>query len=363
MKHYDYEEEFHKRDRKESRKLRKRAQNTDRSKYKKTDASKQTKEASSKENLHKGKVLSISGEGSIVDFEEKQYLCSLKGLLKKEKSLSKNLIAVGDLVSFTISSKDQGVIVRVEPRESILSRTDISGKKEQLIAVNVDIAVICVSVASPPLKPPLIDRYLIAAEKGNLQPLIVINKMDLLPEAKEAEKDLYDAFLLAYEPLGISILLLSTKTGAGIENLSKILQNKTSVFSGQSGVGKSTILNVAFGLQLKTGKLTQKTDKGAHTTTRAELLTLPGGGYCVDTPGIRSFGLWDLKKEDIRDHFTEFRSKRRKRCKFPNCSHTQEPDCSVLRAVKRGTISMLRYESYLTLLNEANQQIKKTTWS
>lgn len=362
MKHYDYEEEFHKNNRKDSKKRRKQAQNTDRSKYKKTDASKPTKETSVKDT-HKGKVLSISGEGSVVDFEGKQYICSLKGFLKKDKSLSKNLIAVGDLVSFTISSKTQGAIVRVEPRRSILSRIDISGKKEQLIAVNVDIAVICVSVSSPPLKPPLIDRYLIAAEKGNLEPLIVINKIDLLPKAKEAERELYEAFLLAYMPLGIPILLLSTKTGVGIEDLITSIQNKTSVFSGQSGVGKSTILNVAFDLTLKTGKLTQKTDKGAHTTTRAELLTLPNGGYCVDTPGIRSFGLWDLKKEDIRTHFTEFTSKRRKQCKFPDCTHTQEPDCSVLRAVKRGTISLMRYESYLTLFAEADQQTKKTTWS
>ncbi|HSX13545.1 MAG TPA: ribosome small subunit-dependent GTPase A [Chlamydiales bacterium] len=353
MKHYDFEEEFHARDRKQFRKERKLAQSSDRSKFKKTNVT--TKEQMTHENTHVGRVLSISGEGSLVDFEEKQYLCSLKGLLKKEKSLTKNLIAVGDRVQFQISSEKEGAIVAVMPRTSILSRTDISGKKEQLIAVNVDLAIICVSIAEPPLKPSLVDRYLIAAEKGNLQPVIVVNKIDLVDEQKE----LYEEFLTGYEPLGYPIVSISTKTGVGLDALASLLQNKTSVFSGQSGVGKSSLLNACFGLKLKTGELTQKTAKGAHTTTMAELLALPGGGYCVDTPGVRSFGIWNLQKQDVIDHFRELKVQ----CKFPDCSHTNEPDCTVIKKVENGTISPLRYQSYLTLINELQTQNSKTTWN
>jgi ribosome biogenesis GTPase / thiamine phosphate phosphatase len=363
LKNYDYEEEFHSRDRKQFRKERKIAQNTDRSKYKKTDLSSETpQELIPQENLHIGRVVSISGEGSCVDYEGKQYLCSLKGFLKKEKSLTKNLIAVGDFVHFSIASEKEGIIVQIAPRTSILSRTDISGKKEQLIAVNIDIAVITVSLVEPPLKPALIDRYLIAAEKGNLHPIIVINKIDLLDEAGEEEKNLFAEFLTVYESLGIPILSISTKSGVGIDSLKSLLQNKTSVFSGQSGVGKSSLLNACFGLTLKTGELTQKTAKGAHTTSMAELLALPGGGYCVDTPGIRSFGIWSLKKEEVMEHFRDLRSLKKK-CKFPDCMHIQEPKCAVLRAIEMGKLSPLRYESYLTLLNESLSSSDKTTWS
>ncbi len=363
MKHYDEEDEFLSRDRKEFKKIRKIAQNTDRSKYKKTDLSPENpRDLSSQKDLRLGRVLSISGEGSSIDSEGKQYLCSLKGFLKKERNLTKNLIAVGDIVHFRASSEKEGSIVDIAPRTSILSRTDISGKKEQLIAVNVDIAVICVSIGEPPLKPSLVDRYLIAAEKGNLHPIIAINKIDLLETSSEEEKELYRDFLSAYEPLGYPIVSISTKTGVGLDALRSLLQNKTSVFSGQSGVGKSSLLNACFGLSLKTGELTQKTAKGAHTTSMAELLALPGGGYCVDTPGIRSFGIWSLKKEEVIAHFRDL-SVLRKKCKFPDCTHTQEPECAVIRGIERKKVPLLRYESYLSLLNEAISSSDKTTWS
>lgn len=339
------------------------AQNLDRSKYKKTDLNPaNTEEIKREENVHLGRVLSISGEGSSVDCEGKLYLCSLKGFLKKEKSLTKNLIAVGDRVHFTISSEKEGAIVHVCPRTSCLSRTDISGKKEQLIAVNIDLAVISVSVVEPPLKPSLVDRYLIAAEKGNLHPIIVINKIDLLTHASVEEHELYNNFLSAYEKLGYPILSVSTETGVGIEALKSLLQNKTSVFSGQSGVGKSSLLNACFGLRLRVGELTQKTAKGAHTTTMAALIALPGGGYCVDTPGIRSFGVWRLKKEEVLSHFQDIAAFGAN-CKFPDCMHGEEPHCAVHEALEEGKIAPLRYESYHTLLNESLSDSDKTTWS
>ena len=357
MKYYDREEDFHAQDRKEFRKERKLAQSTDRSKFKKTDQ-KEASPSICKADLHLGRVVSISGEGSWVDCDGKRQLCSLKGFLKKEKNLSKNLIAVGDRVYVS----KEGAIEQIAPRTSFLSRTDISGKKEQLIAVNIDLAIISVSVVEPPLKPALVDRYLIAAEKGNLHPVIVINKIDLLETASEEERALYRDFLAAYERLGYPILSVSTETGVGIAALRTLLQNKTSVFSGQSGVGKSSLLNACFGLSLKVGVLSQKTIKGAHTTSMAELLSLSGGGYCVDTPGIRSFALWDLKKDDVTRHFQDLIAFSCF-CKFPDCIHLNEPQCGVLKALEAGKIAPLRYESYQTLLTAAMEGTDKTTWS
>jgi ribosome biogenesis GTPase len=341
---FDYEEAFHNRDRKQWRKERKLAQEGDRSKFKKTDQEKKEPVPIDPSWL-KGRVVAITGEGIWVDAGKGRFLASLKGLLKKERLEVKNILAVGDLVYYT----EDLAIAHVSDRYSHLSRIDISGKKEQLIAVNIDQAVIAVSCVNPPLKPALIDRYLIAAEKGNIHPIIAINKIDLLEEDEE-EKERYEAVLSAYEKLGIPVLSLSIKTGVGLDALKALLKGKTSVFTGQSGVGKSSLINACFGLELKTGELATKTAKGSHTTTTAELLPLPEGGYCVDTPGIRSFAIWKLQREEVKDHFREFAGIR---CRYPDCQHINEPDCGVLKALEKGKISPLRYESYLSLLSEA----------
>jgi ribosome biogenesis GTPase len=356
LKHFDYEEDFHSRERKQFRKERKIAQKTDRSKFKKTDLERKTIAPLS--DLRRGRVVAITGEGAFVDFEGQPVLCSLKGLMKKETAQVKNLLAVGDWVRCS----EEGAIEQVEERVSILGRTDITGRKEQLIAVNVDQVIITVSVVNPPLKPALVDRYLIAAAKGKIHPIIVINKIDLLEKGSEEERVRYRQFLAAYEPLGIPILSISTETKVGIDALRSLLQNKTSVFSGQSGVGKSSLLNICFGFELKVGELTMKTAKGSHTTTSAELIPLPGGGYCVDTPGVRSFGIWDLTKEDVMRHFTEFEPFS-PHCKYPDCNHVNEPNCAVQNALKEGTLASLRYESYVNLLEEIASGSKSKTWS
>lgn len=361
MKNFDHEEEFHARDKKQFRKERRIVQKNDRSKFKKSDQDQLTENKEVAHHLNRGRVISITGEGSWVDFEDKIYLCSLKGLLKKDLQKTKNLIAVGDWVRFSAVSEKEGVISQVEKRVSFLSRSDISGKKEQLIAVNIDQAIICASVAGPPLKPPLIDRYLIAAEKGKMHPLIVINKVDLLGICNPEEELCYKEFISAYERLGYPILSVSTKTGIGIEALRSLLQGKTSVFSGQSGVGKSSLLNACFHLTLKTGDLAQKTFKGTHTTTTANLLSLPSGGYCVDTPGIRSFGIWDLTKEEITSHFVDI-AEIACNCKYLDCAHTQEPNCAVLTALEEGKLSPIRYQSYQSLMAEIKSTSGKT-WS
>jgi ribosome biogenesis GTPase len=343
-----YEEAFHRSDRKLSRMERKIASKQDRSKYKKTD------QDQLKKGALRGRVLAIFAEGIQVDVEGTLYQCQVKGSLKKNKSDSKNLLAVGDFVY--INPKEEScVIFKVEPRRSILSRADnLSQKRQQLIAANIDQVIITVSAVSPPLKPSLIDRYIIAARKGNMEPIIVINKADLLAENPE-ETEIFNLCQKTYKDLGITCIKVSVLTGEGIEDLKNLMHQKTSVFSGQSGTGKSSLINAITGANLKTGKLTTKTAKGSHTTTSTSLLPLEKGGFCVDTPGIRSFGIWNLSSDELEEYFEEI-AEAATSCRFPGCSHLTEEGCAVLEAVEKGTISPLRVTSFFALLETIQKE-------
>lgn len=365
---FHFEEDFHGKDRKAHRKERKEASQKDRSKYKKSDQDQLKKRSETPSSIakewEKGLVLVVTAEGIVVDLHGKIFLCSLKGNLKKEKSLDKNLLVVGDEVYFTKQTEEEGVIVQVEKRRSVLSRADnLSRRKQQLIAANINQVLITSSVITPGLKPYLIDRYIIAAKKGNLLPIIVINKIDLLitppsditQEDLEKEKALYKEILSIYKDLSIPIYAVSTKTGEGIEALKKGMQNTTSVFSGQSGVGKSSLINMVVGSSLRIGKIVEKTNKGSHTTTTAHLLPLEEGGFCIDTPGIKSFGIWNLEKQEIQEYFPEIQEEA-KHCKFPDCRHLQEPGCAVIQAVEEGRLSSLRFASYCALLEDLSKE-------
>lgn len=363
------EEEYFGDERKSGKQARKIAKAKDRSKYKKTDREKFQKSSDlhknikvTKENLLKGRVLSIASQGIIVDHEGVSYTCTLRGLLKKEKNQMKNLVTVGDFVLFEVSTGDEGLIAHVEPRHSILSRADnLSRRKEQLIAANIDQVLVTVSVVSPPLKPFLVDRYIIAASKGNMEPVILINKIDLLQDKTidavllEQEKELYDEFLTAYQSAGIPVIPISATTGEGIAALKEVMKDKASVFSGQSGVGKSSLINAVTGHSLRVGKIVDKTQKGSHTTSTTNLLPLEFGGWCIDTPGIKSFGVWDLKKDDIEKYFAEIHHWG-EQCRYPNCAHLHEQDCAVMHALEEGKISPLRYQSYQYLMMSVSQQ-------
>jgi ribosome biogenesis GTPase len=363
------EEEYFSQDRKASRKERKRISSKDRSKYKKTDQDqlkKQAQETSSETDadLKLGRVLAILPEGILVACDHRQLLCTLKGALKKEKNRIKNLIAVGDFVRFEDKDSQQGTIVKIEERQSVLSRADnLSRNKEQLIAVNIDQVLITTSVVLPPLKPFLVDRYIIATQKGNMHPIIVVNKIDLLRnrplEIDETiwteEQALYEEFLMIYRGLGFTVLPVSIETQEGIEELKQIMQGKTSVFSGQSGVGKSSLINLVTGSKLATGSVVQRTRKGSHTTTTTHLIPLEGEGFCIDTPGIKSFGLWNLRADEIVAYFPEIFAMSA-HCKFLDCAHLNEPDCAVKKAVEEKLISPLRFASYCALMSSLTEE-------
>lgn len=350
--------------RKDSRMERKMAKKRDRSKYKKTDQDKlQKKELPvCDEALKRGIVTLIRPEQFFVDDNGSCYICSLRGALKKETSKLKNLVIVGDVVNFAPTGPETGTIVSVEPRKSVLSRADhLSQQKEHLIAANVDQVFITVSVMDPPLRVTIVDRYLIAAEKGELRPIIVCNKIDLLDdpnyseEDRERQEEMMQECSKVYNGIGITFLEISATTGAGLDKIADLMKDRISVFSGQSGTGKSSLINGATGFDLKVGKTVAATRKGSHTTSFTQLLALPFGGWCIDTPGIKSFGVWDLKEQDLRHYFGEIDEESR-RCKFPDCRHQGEPGCVIPQALEEGRISPLRYDSYLTLLQSLKQE-------
>lgn len=337
MKDHDDLEEtlFGNKERKIERKI---ARKTDRSKYKKTDQDKRKKQET-KENLLRGRIVAVLPEEIIVFHEESLLICTLKGRLKQERQRVKNLVVVGDFVWF----EKEGGIVSVEERSTLLSRRASHGsRKEQIIASNIDCVLITASIKHPPLAPEVIDRYIIAAEKGHLEPVIVINKADL-GEAEEIVK--------LYRELGYTVLCVSAETGLGIEKLKQAMKDKSSLFAGESGVGKSSLINAVADLELPTKEVATKTQKGVHTTTGAKLIPLPFGGWCVDSAGIQSFGLWDLHKDDLVHHFPEIFEKGRE-CKYGDCAHASEPGCMVLKAVESGQISKLRYHSFRKLWGE-----------
>ena len=362
----DYEEDFQHQGKRENRKERQELSARDRSKYKKTDQDQkheQLKETplSTGEHQKRGRVLRISPEIITVAADDAIFTCILKGSLKKNRTKQKNLLSVGDWVHVEMKSPDFGSIFHVEKRTSFLARADnLSRRKQQLIAVNIDQVFIVMSLVAPKFKPLLVDRYILSAKKGNMAPIILINKSDLLTDPPEnisqadisAEKLSLEGFLEAYRPLNIPILQLSVSTGENLRALEELMHNKTSVFSGQSGVGKSSLINAVLGSSLPIGDVIEKTRKGSHTTTCAELIPLKNKGFCVDTPGIKSFGVYDISPEDVLQIFPDF-APYALRCKFPNCTHVHEPQCGIKEALENQELHPLRYASYTTLLQES----------
>ncbi|HUW31345.1 MAG TPA: ribosome small subunit-dependent GTPase A [Planctomycetota bacterium] len=288
-----------------------------------------------------GVVIEIVPGGCIVQSGSDTVRCVLRGLLKSLETKEQNVIAVGDRVAFLRVDDSTAVVERVYPRRTILSRKYM--EREHVVAVNVDQLAIVVSVAAPPLRTGLIDRYLVAAGKGELEPVIAVNKIDL------AEDDSHRAIMQVYTDLGYRVIYCSVETGEGLDDVRNALAGKTSILAGQSGAGKSSILNALQpGLKLRVGDVSEATSKGIHTTTSVRLLALEFGGYVVDTPGIREFALWDVSRKEVPHYFREFHAYLGT-CRLRGCTHTHEPGCEVKAALEQGAISRERYESYFRL--------------
>lgn len=309
----------------------------------------------------RGLVVAVHGLVSHVEDEAgREWGCTLRRVLRTLLIEQRSVVTVGDRVWFSPAGADlgelpAGVIERVEPRSSTLSRREFRGREHALVA-NADQLLIIASVAQPRLKPHLIDRYLVAAGKGGLRAIVCLNKADLGEggvEGMEREDSVPLADLLSeYRALGYTCLTTSAVTGAGLDELREQLRGHLTVLSGQSGVGKSSLLNALQpGLRLAVQDVSATNQKGRHTTTHARLLRLDLGGYVVDTPGIRAFDVWNVRPDELEALFIEF-VPHVARCRFHNCLHREELGCAVREAVERGEISERRYWSYLKLFEE-----------
>ena len=292
-----------------------------------------------------GRVLSVHGSTSAVEAEDRAlYKCATRRLLKTLSTDQRHVVVAGDRVWFRPAENHEGTILRVEPRQGVLSRT--SRGRQQVIVANVDQLLVVGSAAEPTLKPNLIDRYLVSAHHNQLRPLVVINKVDLIDAAE------LQPLVGAYSQMGYEVVLASATTGAGVERLRSALAGRSSAICGQSGVGKSSLLNAVDPLlKLRTASVSEENEKGRHTTTTARLLPISSGGYVVDTPGIRQFQLWDIIAQEVIGYFRDLRPYVCL-CRYPNCSHTHEADCAVKNAVADGRLDARRYESYCSLFAE-----------
>ena len=292
-----------------------------------------------------GRVLRVHGLNCIVRSEDgTQSSCAVRGLLKSLATDQRHVVAAGDQVYFRPEGTSQGIILAVKERHGVLSRT--SKGRRHIIVSNVDLLLIIASAAEPDLKPHLIDRFLVTAEQASLEPVIVINKVDLIDPVE------LQPVIGVYAQMGYRTLMVSATMGWGVDTLRDLVRGRQSVVTGQSGVGKSSLLNaIQTGLALRVQRVSQENMKGKHTTTTAELIPLAAGGYLVDTPGIRQLELWDVSPPEVCGLFRDIRPYV-SHCRFPDCTHIHEVDCAVLDAVADGRIDPRRYNSYVHLIED-----------
>lgn len=295
----------------------------------------------------RGRVVSFIGLNIQVrcDTTAEEFSCSVRGILRSLARDARNVVVTGDCVLFRQEGDShQGVIERVEPRHGILSRG--SHGREHILVANIDQVLIVASAADPEFRPQLVDRYLICAEERGILPIVCVSKIDLISLHTILPN------LRAFARAGCIVVPASIRTGQGIAQLRQLLAGRQTAVSGQSGVGKSSLLNaIDPALGLATADVSGWTHKGTHTTRRARLVNLSLGGWVCDTPGIRQFELWNLSRNDVDGYFPEFRPFL-PYCRFQNCTHSREDSCGIRLAVDRGLVSKLRYASYLRLLEE-----------
>ena len=302
--------------------------------------------------------LVIKSTGSWYTVEDNNgeiFECKIKGNFRIKGIKNTNPVAVGDRVGFTLQqvSADEkdakiGLITSISERKNYIIRRSINlSKQAHIIAANIDQAVLVVTLNYPVTTTTFIDRYLASAEAYRIPVLLVFNKTD---RYDFNQKHKLNELRELYEKIGYKCLTTSAKTGLGMDELKKALQNKTNVVNGHSGVGKSTLINILQpGLNLKTKEISDSHQTGKHTTTYSELFKLSFGGYIIDTPGIKAFGVLEMEPWEISHYFVEI-FKVSENCQYNNCSHTHEPGCAVKIAVEKGNIARSRFISYLGLL-------------
>jgi ribosome biogenesis GTPase / thiamine phosphate phosphatase len=309
---------------------------------KRTVASQQDGEAKF-DGLLRGRVISVHGlRVKVLSDDGRIYQCAVRQVLKSLSIDGRTAVVAGDEVRFRADSEIDGMIEHVQPRRGVISRT--SRGQQHILAANIDYLLIIVSLAQPGIKPALIDRFLLTAAQCDVVPIIVLNKADLIDPVG------FQPLMGNYASMGYRILMTSAQSGLNVEYLRHLLVGKQTVLAGQSGVGKSSLLNaIEPGLGLAVGEVSLDNEKGRHTTTAARLIPLIGGGAVFDTPGIRQFQLWDIAAAEVAGLMPDFLPYV-SGCRYPNCLHLTEDQCAVKNAVADGRISDRRYDAYCHLL-------------
>ena len=295
-----------------------------------------------------GLVLKTTGKNyEVIDAEGTIRMCQIRGKMRLEGRNTTNPVAAGDHVMIDLESDEEGSIVEILPRKNYIIRRSVNLSKEaQIVAANIDLALLIVTLTQPQTSPGFIDRFLLTAEAYHIPVHLVFHKVDQYDDAEMLE---VDAMMDLYQKIGYPCLKTSLETDQGLEELEASIIGKVVLISGHSGTGKSSLVNYFIpDKDLRIGDISDATGKGMHTTTFAEMHAIPEGGYFVDTPGIKGFGLVDIAKEDIQSYFREF-FELLPECKFHNCKHLNEPGCAVIHALQKGDIAESRYRSYVSM--------------
>ncbi len=295
-----------------------------------------------------GKWYDVKGEDGMV------YQCQVRGKVRLDERSTTNPVAAGDHVNFDVENEHEGNITHIHERKNYIIRKSVNLSKEaQIIAANLDQAFLIVTITRPQTTPGFIDRFLATADAYQIPVVIVFHKMD---QYDQEELDDVQSYIETYSAIGYTCLKTTIEDPSTLVPFAHMLQNKVSLISGHSGTGKSSLVNYVIpGKDLRIGEISDASNKGQHTTTFSEMHALPSGGYIVDTPGIKGFGMVDIDKHELHHHFKEFFALL-PHCKYHNCTHLNEPGCAVRSAMETGAVAKTRYNSYISMFNDEEER-------